>query len=125
MKKNILVLILILIFFGVGFYFWQMSQIKPEIKPTPVELPNPASFYCEGGEGELEMRTLADGSQRGFCLFDDGSECDEWQFFRGECEKGNIFCKNLCGDGICQEVVCLAVGCPCAETPKTCPEDCL
>lgn len=33
-------------------------------------------------------------------------------------------CKNLCGDGICQEVVCLAIGCPCLEIPTTCPEDC-
>ncbi len=33
-------------------------------------------------------------------------------------------CKNLCGDGICQEIVCLAIGCPCSETAETCPEDC-
>ncbi len=33
-------------------------------------------------------------------------------------------CQDLCGDGICQEVVCLAVGCPCAETPESCPQDC-
>lgn len=33
-------------------------------------------------------------------------------------------CKNLCGDGQCQEVVCLAVGCPCAETARSCPQDC-
>jgi len=33
-------------------------------------------------------------------------------------------CENLCGDGVCQEVVCMAVGCPCPETPITCPEDC-
>jgi len=33
-------------------------------------------------------------------------------------------CKNLCGDGICQEIVCMAVGCPCAETKESCPEDC-
>ncbi|MCD6085608.1 hypothetical protein J7J41_01265, partial [bacterium] len=33
-------------------------------------------------------------------------------------------CKNLCGDGICQEITCMAIGCPCPETPKTCPEDC-
>lgn len=33
-------------------------------------------------------------------------------------------CEDLCGDGICQEVVCMAVGCPCAETPENCPEDC-
>lgn len=34
------------------------------------------------------------------------------------------FCADLCGDGICQEVVCMAIGCPCPETLETCPEDC-
>jgi len=33
-------------------------------------------------------------------------------------------CKDLCGNGICQEVVCLAIGCPCAETAESCPQDC-
>lgn len=33
-------------------------------------------------------------------------------------------CEDLCGDGICQEVVCTAIGCPCAETPESCPKDC-
>lgn len=33
-------------------------------------------------------------------------------------------CENLCGDGICQEVVCLAIGCPCPETRATCSVDC-
>jgi len=33
-------------------------------------------------------------------------------------------CENLCGDGTCQEIVCMAIGCPCAETPITCPQDC-
>lgn len=33
-------------------------------------------------------------------------------------------CKNLCGDGICQEIVCLAIGCPCPETKESCPQDC-
>ncbi|MEM5828993.1 MAG: DUF333 domain-containing protein [Candidatus Aenigmatarchaeota archaeon] len=33
-------------------------------------------------------------------------------------------CKNLCGDGICQRFVCLAIGCPCPETEETCPDDC-
>ena len=34
-------------------------------------------------------------------------------------------CKNLCGDGVCQEEVCMAIGCPCPETPENCPEDCM
>ena len=33
-------------------------------------------------------------------------------------------CTDLCGDGICQEIVCMAIGCPCPETPETCPRDC-
>lgn len=33
-------------------------------------------------------------------------------------------CKDLCGDGICQEIVCMAVGCPCAETRESCGGDC-
>lgn len=48
-------------------------------------LPNPASVYCEQQGYRLEIRTTADGSQAGVCMFPDGSECDEWAFFRGEC----------------------------------------
>ena len=33
-------------------------------------------------------------------------------------------CENLCGDNQCQETVCQAIGCPCAETKSTCPNDC-
>jgi len=38
--------------------------------------------------------------------------------------QANANCENKCGDGICQEVVCEAVGCPCAETKSTCARDC-
>jgi len=40
------------------------------------------------------------------------------------CPDEREICKDLCGDGICQESVCLAIGCPCPETPETCPDDC-
>jgi len=33
-------------------------------------------------------------------------------------------CVDSCGDGICQEMVCLGEGCPCAESAESCPEDC-
>ncbi len=46
---------------------------------------NPASVHCQEQGGNLVIRTAADGSQSGICEFDDGSECDEWAFFRGEC----------------------------------------
>ncbi len=39
-------------------------------------------------------------------------------------EKAGRACKDLCGDGQCQEIVCMEIGCPCAETPESCPKDC-
>jgi hypothetical protein len=48
-------------------------------------MPNPASVYCEQQGNKLEIHTAADGSQSGVCVFPDGSICDEWAYFRGEC----------------------------------------
>ena len=48
-------------------------------------MPNPASVYCEQNGNKLEIRTAADSSQNGVCVFPDGSTCDEWAYYRGEC----------------------------------------
>jgi putative hemolysin len=60
--------------------------------PTPVtlvdedaQIANPASVYCGKYGGKLEIRTDASGGQMGICIFADGSECEEWAYFRGEC----------------------------------------
>ncbi len=56
---------------------------------TPVpNMPNPAAVYCEQHSGKLEIVTSVDGSQSGLCIFPDGSKCDEWAYFRGECQPG-------------------------------------
>lgn len=34
------------------------------------------------------------------------------------------FCKDQCGNNFCEEIVCMAEGCPCPESPTTCPQDC-
>jgi len=58
----------------------------PAFTNTPqANMPNPASVYCEGKGYRSEIRTASDGSQTGYCIFPDGSECDEWMFYRGEC----------------------------------------
>ena len=54
---------------------------------SPLGLANPASVYCEEQGYELEMRTAADGTT-GYCIFLDGTECEEWAFYRGECAPG-------------------------------------
>jgi putative hemolysin len=48
-------------------------------------MPNPASVYCTQNGNKLEIRTAADGSQSGVCVFPDGSRCEEWAYYRGEC----------------------------------------
>ncbi len=54
--------------------------------PTPAAgLPNPASVFCKEQGFTLELRTDAAGNQSGICHFPDGSECDEWAFYRSEC----------------------------------------
>jgi len=49
-----------------------------------VGLANPASVFCEENGGRVEIRTV-NGGEAGFCVFPDGSECEEWTFFHGEC----------------------------------------
>jgi putative hemolysin len=50
------------------------------------DIANPASVYCVQQGYRSEIRTAADGSQVGVCIFPDGSECDEWAYYRGECK---------------------------------------
>lgn len=33
-------------------------------------------------------------------------------------------CVDECGNGQCQELVCMGSGCPCAESNDSCPQDC-
>jgi putative hemolysin len=56
---------------------------RPKIQDTG--LANPASVYCQEQGYVLEMRTDADGGTYGVCIFPDGTECEEWAFYRGEC----------------------------------------
>ena len=64
-----------------------MSEAPPaSATPVPAAgLPNPASVFCEEQGFTLELRTDAAGNQSGICHFPDGSECDEWAFYRDTC----------------------------------------
>ena len=64
----------------------QDAILPTPTSPTdPANLPNPASVYCEQQGYKSEIRTADDGSQSGVCIFPDGSECDEWAYYRREC----------------------------------------
>jgi hypothetical protein len=63
----------------------QVPTDNPVTDMPPANMPNPASVYCEQQGNKLEIRTATDGSQSGICVFPDGSTCDEWTYYRGEC----------------------------------------
>ncbi|MCK4589389.1 MAG: DUF333 domain-containing protein [Nanoarchaeota archaeon] len=76
MKKVILILVLILF----------LVACTPKEPRSPTELANPASVHCVEQGGTLEIRTDPGGNQEGWCVFfDQGIECEEWEFYRGEC----------------------------------------
>ncbi len=64
--------------------------ITPTAAPEApaANMPNPASVYCADNGGTLDIRKDNAGNESGVCVFADGSECDEWAFFRGECQPG-------------------------------------
>ncbi|MFH0961578.1 MAG: DUF333 domain-containing protein [archaeon] len=48
------------------------------------EIANPASVKCIREGGKLAIKE-ADGGQIGICHFPDGTSCEEWAYYRGEC----------------------------------------
>jgi putative hemolysin len=66
--------------------------IPQQTGPAPeANMPNPASVHCEQNGGKLDLRLDASGGTSGVCVFPDGSECEEWAYFRGECKPGNTW----------------------------------
>ncbi len=66
------------------------TPFQSPLETPGAQLPNPASVNCIDKGGQLEIRTAADGSQTGYCIFADGSECEEWAYYRGECAPGQV-----------------------------------
>ena len=79
----------IFLFLMIALLLALAAACAPPVPTKPQEpalnLANPASVYCEEQGHKLEIRKDANGDEAGFCIFEDGSECEEWAFFRGEC----------------------------------------
>ncbi len=80
------------------------------------QIANPASVYCKEQGGELDMRETPEGTI-GYCLLPDGTECEEWAYFRGECPKKEEtqpracrsegeFCGGIAGIICCEGMTC-------------------
>ena len=51
---------------------------------TDVGIPNPAADFCEELGYKWELKAKGDESV-GTCVFPDGTDCEAWEFYRGEC----------------------------------------
>lgn len=64
-----------------------LSACAPITAPDGAGIANPASENCVAQGGTLVIRQ-GDGGEVGYCVFADGSECEEWALMRGECAPG-------------------------------------
>lgn len=91
-KKLVLILAASLIFITTS------CKANDGVEPTNdgAEIANPASEFCLNKGYRHELITEEDGSQRANCIFPDGSSCDEWAYFRGECQPSS---EDMSADG--------------------------
>jgi putative hemolysin len=64
---------------------FEVQHTESAATELPLNMPNPATVYCVENGNKIENHTAEDGSQSSECVFPDGSACDEWAYFRGEC----------------------------------------
>lgn len=92
MKKNIIMVMAVLLVVGIGIlgeYVPRVEIPQKEKEVTKIEeqlgIANPASQMC--GEYGYITETEKDemGNETGYCVFPDGTKCEEWGFFRNEC----------------------------------------
>jgi uncharacterized protein len=63
------------------------TEVTTPVVPaqTGTGLANPASVYCGQVGGKTEIKKDATGAEYGICTFPNGSSCEEWALYRGEC----------------------------------------
>jgi uncharacterized protein len=85
MKKNLTFIIILMVLTACSAPQTPVVTNNLATDIPKADMPNPASIHCEQNGNKHEIRTAADGSQNGICVFPDGNTCDEWAYFRGEC----------------------------------------
>jgi putative hemolysin len=72
------------------------NKAETPVEENNAEIANPASVYCEDNGGTLNL-------EEGLCMFDDGSFCEEWSYYRGECQPGDII-YNTIDENVAEDV---------------------
>ncbi len=84
--KRIIAVIIILLMLAACTWRQTLKTSEPTaVDTSPANIANPTSVYCEQQGNHFEICTAANGDQYGVCVFPNGSSCDEWAYFHGEC----------------------------------------
>ena len=109
-----------------------ISELSPEdavlggtFYVTNIEFPEEGIAVVSYEDGHIALEAKADYiitsnnevEINSFTIIPDGSTTDR----EGN---GTSICEDRCGDGVCQEIVCMGSGCPCAENAQNCSADC-
>jgi putative hemolysin len=86
-SRNAIIIVTALIIVVVSAAFFLNSN------SSSTTIANPASVRCIADGGQEKVIDGVFG-QSGLCMFNDGTVCDEWAYYRGECVKGQ--CKRMC-----------------------------
>lgn len=94
MKKTTFSLIALL--WVAGLILSWCNKSEPTENNENLGMANPASVYCEENWWTIKIVSDDEWNQSWLCMFDDGSYCDEWSYYRQEwCEKGMIMYNTL------------------------------
>jgi putative hemolysin len=78
------------IILGIIVAITMVLLIVPLAKNVEVESGNVASKYCieHGGSSFIMTTQTVSGElmEQGICELPDGTQCEEWSYYRGECE---------------------------------------
>lgn len=89
--KIIVVVIAIILVSLISKFFAHSRVSLPTTKPATentadTQIANPASVNCVENGGKPSIIDKLEG-QVGMCTLPDGTVCEEWAYFRGECLK--------------------------------------
>lgn len=90
------------------------SSCISQATPMP-ERKKPTTFKECLAEGGMILKSLP-----AQCITDAGERFIEDR----KVGSNKVGCSDACGNGKCEEMVCMMIGCPCAESHETCPSDC-
>jgi len=90
MRKTLLIPAFLFVLLACGVALAAQSTVSygdnaTKVEPNTAGIANPASVYCVENGGKSAILTKGDGSQYGICIFPDGSQCEEWAYYKGEC----------------------------------------